>query len=171
MSSHDEQIPDAMFDDAVKLLAEVSKDTPKRLSAVERAEYVRDAKILGDLMYRSDDYFAVGCTDTEKELDDQLEKWVKSEGVVCDKDSASDLNNLLMWLGNIASSEEMRDVNASPCHPIVFCFSACSFPPPTVAKPVHHLLVFVAITKLFLLSSVYASIAESFHHLPYTPPS
>ncbi len=71
---------------------------PERLSAVERAEYVRDAEILGDLMYRSDDYFAVGCTDTEKELDDHLEKWVKSEGVVCDKDPASDPNNLLMWL-------------------------------------------------------------------------
>ncbi len=60
-----------------------------------------DAKILGDILYRSDDYFAVGRTETEKELDEHLEKWVKSEGVIRDNDPASDPNNLFMWLETV----------------------------------------------------------------------
>ncbi len=67
---HGQQSPDGMFNEAVKLLAEFSKNTPERLSAAERDAYVRDTKILGDILYRSDDYFAVGRTETEKELDE-----------------------------------------------------------------------------------------------------
>lgn len=98
---HGQQSPDGMFNEAVKLLAEFSKNTPERLSAAERDAYVRDTKILGDILYRSDDYFAVGRTETEKELDEHLEKWVKSEGVIRDNDPASDPNNLFMWLETV----------------------------------------------------------------------
>lgn len=98
---HDEQDKKRFFKETVLLLGEISKQTKIRLTEAEIEAYKRDAGILGDVMYDSDDYFSKGESITEEALDQHLTRWFENPVVKNDVDPASDSNNILCWLDNL----------------------------------------------------------------------